>query len=56
MYVGRTGESDALERRAVHVPRFCEGARAGRSVQRVVFILRKEDDGSKSGESREDGG
>ena len=56
MYVGRTGESDTLERRAVHVPRFCKGARASRGVQRVVSVLRKEDDGSESGESREDGG
>ena len=56
MYVGRAGEGHALERRAVRVPRFCEGARAGRGVQRVVSVLRKEDDGSKTGESREDGG
>ena len=56
MYVGRAGESHALERRAVRVPRFCEGARAGRGVQRVESVLRKEDDGSKTGESGEDGG
>lgn len=56
MHVGRTGESHALERRAAPVPRFREGARAGRGVQRVVSVPRKEDDGFETGEPREDGG